>query len=449
MSFFRDQIAARDKRAFLYIFAIATDVACVFAGYLIAINVRDEQWLEAVGQSILVLAVPIFVLFAIAREVHSIETLESRLLAVQRALGALGATALIVMALFFFVDADQVSRVGFSVLFGSAAILLVCGKLMVDLLFKAIMGGASLQTMLLVDGMNVTPRPDEELIDVGLLNLWPDPEKPEAIDRLSNMVANYDRVVVACLPERQKAWAMFLKGHDVGGEIILDSAQLLGAVAIGQHGDHDTLIMSLGPLNLVNRLLKRVFDLVTASVAIITLSPVMILTAIAIKIDSGGPVLFRQCRVGLGNRQFEILKFRSMAFARSDADGERSADRDDDRITSVGRLIRKTSIDELPQLFNVLRGDMSMVGPRPHALGSRAGEHLFWHASNAYWMRHALKPGLTGLAQIRGFRGATDTELALQERVRSDLEYLSDWSIWSDMMILIKTLRVVVHKNAF
>ena len=129
--------------------------------------------------------------------------------------------------------------------------------------------------------------------------------------------------------------------------------------------------------------------------------------------------------------------------------GDRSASRDDDRVTRVGRFIRKTSIDELPQLLNVLRGDMSLVGPRPHALGSLAGNDLFWQASKQYWLRHALKPGITGLAQIRGFRGATQNVDDLEQRVRCDLEYLTNWSIGHDLMILLKTLRVVVHKNAY
>ncbi len=115
----------------------------------------------------------------------------------------------------------------------------------------------------------------------------------------------------------------------------------------------------------------------------------------------------------------------------------------------MGRFIRRTSIDELPQLFNVLRGDMSIVGPRPHALGSLAGEHLFWEAADGYWLRHALKPGMTGLAQVRGFRGATRSPEDVRQRVRADLEYLIKWSLWRDVLILLKTCRVVVHENAF
>jgi lipopolysaccharide/colanic/teichoic acid biosynthesis glycosyltransferase len=175
----------------------------------------------------------------------------------------------------------------------------------------------------------------------------------------------------------------------------------------------------------------------------------MLTVALLIKLESRGPVLFRQIRVGQGNRQFSIYKFRSMRVEALDQDGRRSARRDDDRVTRVGRFIRRTSIDELPQIFNVLKGDMSIVGPRPHALGSLAGDTPFWEVTSHYWVRHALKPGITGLAQVRGLRGATDTPEHLTDRVRADLEYLSNWSLADDILIVLRTLRVIVHKNAY
>src|SRR3546814_15839125 len=134
----------------------------------------------------------------------------------------------------------------------------------------------------------------------------------------------------------------------------------------------------------------------------------MLAVAIAIKLESRGSVFFRQERLGRGNRLFLVYKFRSMRVEKCDENGDRSTARDDDRITRVGQFIRRTSIDELPQLWNVLRGEMSLVGPRPHALGSRAGGALFWDVARRYWYRHATKPGLTGFAQVRGCRGATD-----------------------------------------
>ena len=132
-----------------------------------------------------------------------------------------------------------------------------------------------------------------------------------------------------------------------------------------------------------------------------------------------------------------------------DASGACSTARDDERLTPIGRFLRRTSLDELPQLFNVLSGDMSLVGPRPHAVASTAADSPFWDIDGRYWHRGAVKPGITGLAQIRGYRGATLTEEDLRNRVNSDLEYMSDWSLWRDIWVLAKTFRVLVHENAF
>jgi polysaccharide biosynthesis protein PslA len=311
------------------------------------------------------------------------------------------------------------------------------------------MNGKSTATVVLLDGLPIEEEARGDVVDVHAEGLWPDLNQPIMIDALSRIIAPYDRVVVCCHFERRPAWATFLKSQDVGGEILLDRDLLHGAVAIGEYGNADTLILSRGPLSLPNRIQKRAFDLATALLALVVLGPLMALVAIIIRWESPGPVLFRQVRVGQGSRQFQILKFRSMRIESSDGAGAVSTQRDDPRITRFGHFIRRTSIDELPQLFNVLLGDMSMVGPRPHALGSLAGESLFWEVSQTYWIRHALKPGITGLAQIRGYRGATHSEEDLRRRVRADLEYVSTWSLGLDILILIRTLRVVVHKNAY
>jgi polysaccharide biosynthesis protein PslA len=173
------------------------------------------------------------------------------------------------------------------------------------------------------------------------------------------------------------------------------------------------------------------------------------LVTIAIRLDSPGPVFFVQDRVGRGNRLFGIYKFRSMSVADCDHAGARSTLRDDNRITKVGRIIRATSIDELPQLLNILKGEMSFVGPRPHALGSLAGDLLFWEIDERYWHRHVCKPGLTGLAQVRGYRGATHHQSDLTNRLQADLEYVSGWTIFRDISIILGTLRVIVHRNAY
>lgn len=441
--------SARDKRTFLYVLSLALDIVAFILGYACALQTRDAQWLSAGGHSILFIALPLFVMFEIARETQAAETLQNRLLGTKRALGALGATAFIIVGLGFLFKVDEISRLGFTVTFGSSALFLILSKILLNLIVKMMMGDAVIATILLLDGLDAAPDGPAVMVDVKALGLWPDLDRPDMIDTLSRLIAPFDRVVVASQFDHRPEWSTFLKGHDVGGEILLDRNLLHGAVALGSYDRRDTIVLSRGPLDLMNRLQKRTLDLVTAAAALVILFPLLVTVAIMIKLDTPGPVLFRQQRVGQGNRQFRIFKFRSMRQDSSDAQGDKSTMRGDDRITRVGRLIRRTSIDELPQILNVLRGEMSMVGPRPHALGSTAGDELFWHASRKYWLRHALKPGITGLAQIRGYRGATENIEDLDKRVRCDLEYLSDWSLWSDVMILLKTVRVVIHKNAY
>ena len=440
---------SRDKRTMLYALSFVLDVLSLFGGYALALFVREPQWLESGGYALIILAVPLFIMFEIAREAQSEASLNDRLLAIQRSIGALVATALLVIGLTFLFGTEGLSRLGFLVTFGGAGLLIILSKFVVDWVFKKILKGLVTTTIVLVDGLETTTEPDVDLLNVGQTGLWPDLNRPEMIDSLSRIIAPYDRVVIACRFDHRAAWATFLKGHDVGGEILLDRDLLHGAVAIGQYANQDTIVISRGPLNLVHRIQKRLLDFVLAAIAILFLAPLLLVVALAIKYDSPGPVMFRQIRVGQGNRQFRIYKFRSMYAESSDLHGDKSASRNDDRVTRVGQFIRKTSIDELPQLLNVLRGDMSLVGPRPHALGSLAGNDLFWQASKQYWLRHALKPGITGLAQIRGFRGATQKAEDLEQRVRCDLEYLTNWSISLDLIILLKTLRVVVHRNAY
>jgi lipopolysaccharide/colanic/teichoic acid biosynthesis glycosyltransferase len=208
-------------------------------------------------------------------------------------------------------------------------------------------------------------------------------------------------------------------------------------------------LIAAGPLGLRDRIVKRTLDLIVAISLLIVLAPLLFVTAAAIKATSDGPVFFRQRRLGRGNHPFEVLKFRTMLIDACDSRGSTSASRTDCRVTRVGTVLRQTSIDELPQLLNVLRGDMSIVGPRPHALGSTAEDDVFWNIDDRYWQRGAVKPGITGLAQVRGLRGATGTRRDLTDRVQADLEYLANWSVWKDVGIMLQTARVLVHPNAF
>ena len=445
----RPGMRAREKRAVLYVASLLLDVLALVIGYIAAGFVRDSEWLSAGDISLLAIALPVFIMLEIAREVQSIESLEDRSIGTRRGLSALGATALVILGTLFLFDIDDFSRLGFIVVFSTATVVLIAGKYLLDMIFQRWMNGSAMSSILLIDGLEVDHRNIRHVVDVELCGLTPSLSEPARMDGLSRLIEPFDRVVVASKYERRGDWAMFLRSHDIGGEIILDRDLLHGAVSIGQYGEQDTLVLSRGPLSLANRVQKRAFDIVAAAIALTLLSPLLLLTALAIKLESRGPALFRQTRVGQGNRQFKIYKFRSMRVEQTDQAGNRSASRDDDRITKVGSFIRRTSIDELPQLLNVLLGHMSIVGPRPHALGSQAGDALFWEADRQYWLRHALKPGITGLAQVRGYRGATVKREDLEQRVRADLEYLASWSISSDIIIMLRTLRVVVHKNAY
>ena len=187
------------------------------------------------------------------------------------------------------------------------------------------------------------------------------------------------------------------------------------------------------------RLLKRSLDVVGASLLLVFLAPLMLVTALAIKLDSRGPVFFRQPRYGLGCQIFDCLKFRSMYADRLDTRAERLTTRNDPRVTRVGAFIRRTSIDELPQLINVLRGEMSLVGPRPHPVHAKAGDRLYEEVVEDFARRYRVQPGLTGLAQVTGLRGNTDTEEKLVRRFERDIDYISTWSIGLDLSILLRT----------
>jgi Undecaprenyl-phosphate glucose phosphotransferase len=188
-----------------------------------------------------------------------------------------------------------------------------------------------------------------------------------------------------------------------------------------------------------DNVVKWAFDKTVASLALMALLPVMALVALAVKLDSRGPVFFNQKRYGFNNELINVYKFRSMYTDKSDSDAVKLVTKDDDRVTRVGRFIRKTSLDELPQLFNVLKGELSLVGPRPHALQAKAANSLYADVADGYFARHRVKPGITGWAQINGWRGETDTHEKLQHRVEHDLYYIENWSVLFDIYILAKT----------
>jgi Undecaprenyl-phosphate glucose phosphotransferase len=219
---------------------------------------------------------------------------------------------------------------------------------------------------------------------------------------------------------------------------------------ISSVGSNPVVLMEERPLKDWRAARKSAFDIVIGSMMLVVLSPLLALIALAIRLDSPGPILFRQPRLGFNNRLFTCYKFRSMHHGMTDLLGDRQATRGDARITRLGKWLRALSLDELPQLLNVLKGDMSLVGPRPHPPNTKAEDKLFTDVVAKYAFRHRVKPGITGWAQVNGWRGETRTLDQIENRVACDLAYIENWSIWFDIRIMVLTVtREIFSHHAF
>jgi Undecaprenyl-phosphate glucose phosphotransferase len=271
---------------------------------------------------------------------------------------------------------------------------------------------------------------------------------------------------LAALSRRERLDAIVI-AHAAPAKIDLICGQLRAIVAeihvatgipatIGRHmpvsrlGDTALVTVIPRPLTDWEMVQKAVFDRLFGGVLLVVLSPLLLLMAAAIKLDSPGPVLFRQPRLGYNNMTFTLLKFRTMHHAMADLLADRQTSRDDVRVTRVGKMLRALSLDELPQLLNVLRGEMSIVGPRPHAPNTRAGGQRLHEAVAEYAERHRVKPGITGWAQVNGSRGELRTVEHVRQRVSYDLEYIQKWSLWFDIRIVLLTIRKeIFSRRAF
>lgn len=439
------------SRVFLYLSLVVADSGAIFLAFSLAAILRSEIWLSPGGVNLGLVTIAIYLMIAVNQGAFTIESLRRFSEGLRRPLMALFFTALLVVLFAFFTQSGmKISRLAFGAAISGSAFAILIVRFILDRWIVKKLRSQLTDEILIFDGgdKNLT-RAGIPTLDAQARGLVPNLADPQMLDRLARLLRNYDRVVITCDSKSRLAWAVVLKGIGVVGEIVVAERDGVGAIGLGEFGGKDTVIVSRGPLNLFNRMKKRLFDLAIAVPALIVLAPLMVAVALAIRLETPGPALFRQTRTGRANANFQILKFRSMRIEQSSSDGAQSATRDDERITRVGRFVRATSIDELPQLINVLRGDMSMVGPRPHALGSKAGDKLFWEVSESYWLRHSLKPGITGLAQIRGYRGATHHRKDLEDRLQSDIEYVNGWRLWRDVAILLGTLRVIVHPNAY
>lgn len=438
------------RRVRIYLAMVVLDVCLILGGFgLVGQTYLDYNPMKfALLQAQLLL--PLYLTLALYQWAYSIHALQDRRFAITRALGALAlAAALLLFVTFYTKSTAQFSRVVFTGGITVSAGLIVLSRIWLGRLIGR-SWGASVINLLYIDAGGPPVSIEHAIrLDAREQGIVPDFDDPDALDHVGRFLLNMDRVVVSCPDEERAAWAYVLRASGVRGELVTEGLDELQPIGLSVERDWRALIVSTGPLGMRQRVTKRGFDLALSLGGLIVLSPLMLVVALLIKLEDGGPVFFIQRRPGRGNRFFGMYKFRSMKVERTDHDGARSASLDDDRVTRIGRVIRRTSIDELPQLVNVLRGEMSMVGPRPHAVGSQAGDKLFWRIDATYWHRHALKPGVTGLAQIRGYRGATDLESDLQNRLDADLEYIRKWSPWGDALIVLKTLGVLVHRRAF
>ena len=410
-----------------------------------SVSGRDEA-------SFVLMILPAYFLASLAFKAYSLDALKIESKSVRHANLALVIAAAVAFSAAFAMHMGQrFSRleIGYTLLL--SAVFLSLGRVAVSLSLERLRSVINPVTYVLGDktAQSHIGRA-HRVIDVGALNWQPNPDDPNFLDAVCRTFRYADRVLlVFASPRERAAWASFMRQTGINAELLEPQLRHIVPSGIGRWGGTPTLVISRGPLTLAERVMKRALDLLLVVLLAPAVVPIAALIAVLIKLGSPGPCLFVQERIGRRNGRYRCFKFRTMRAELSDLSGIRSASRDDDRTTRLGRFLRRTSLDELPQIWNIVVGNMSFVGPRPHALGSTADGHYFWHAVDGYWTRHAMKPGLTGLAQVRGYRGATRSRRDIEERVASDLEYMNSWSIWLDIGILLRTPLVMMHRNAF
>lgn len=435
-------------RSFLCLLAI--DLLGILCGFGFAAANRP-LWLNGdTWPFLFITVIPTYIVAAVNIQAYNSSNLLRPLVSVGRGLRAITFSVMAMVLVGFSLKISltlprSVPIMGFVLASG----LISVGRFYFARHFKAIIGGSPFSVLLIRDGNQPVIEEEFSVIVQADDNFDPENHDPIMYDRLAKTLQSADRVVVTCAPDRREAWSHTLKGVSVQGEIIIPELSVYSPLGIDRFASMPTMVVSAGPFNLADRVVKRGFDLAIAIAALTMLAPIFIIIAIAVKLDSAGPILFRQLRIGRDNETFYIYKFRSLRHEHSDGSAKRLVSKNDDRVTRVGRIIRATSLDELPQLINIIKGDMSVVGPRPHAHSAKAADKLYWEVDPRYWHRHAIKPGLTGLAQVRGFRGETIFEEDLSNRLQADLEYLESWTIWRDVQIIILTFRVLLHRNAF
>ncbi len=427
---------------------VLADIAAISLAFSFACRI----WLGVLDPGevgpVLAALLPIYLVVALSRDAFSADATNDFLIGYRRAFFALVvATGSILLIAFFLKVSIDFSRMVMGLgAIGSTATI-AAARYLVARSGRRRLGDSPYAT-LVIDATGKRPVA-AGAIDAGSLGLSPTLDSADQASRLGDLARGHDRIIVRCNPADRAAWAVALKSLAIHGEIVMPELDALSPLALTRIDGKTGLLLSSNPLSISQRTLKRGFDLVVVALLLPVALPIALLVALAIALDSRGPVLFRQQRIGLDNRPFSIFKFRSMRHEAADPIASRLTERYDPRLTRIGNFLRRTSLDELPQLLNVLTGDMSIVGPRPHAEAALAGETLYWNVDRSYWRRHSVKPGITGLAQVRGHRGNTVHEDDLRNRLQADLEYLADWTLARDIGIIAQTIAVLVHPNAY
>jgi len=389
-------------------------------------------------------------------------------------LGWTVAFALLLAAVFFFKSGHEFSRVWFALWYAAGAVGLIGARIAAGTMVHMwTQQGRLYRRAAIYGGGPITETLIQELefdvdSDVRITGIFDD----RGDDRVDRVVAGYPRLggseqlvefarktrldlIIVALPITAESRLVTLTRllSVLPAEVKLPA----GATPLRFTPQTYSHVGNVAMIDLLNKpiadwgtVVKWTFDKIVSALALVLLAPVMLAVAAAIKLESKGPVFFRQKRHGFNNELIEVYKFRSMYVDRCDANASKLVTKNDPRVTRVGRFIRKTSLDELPQLVNVLNGSLSLVGPRPHALEAKAAGHHYDKVVDGYFGRHRVKPGITGWAQIHGWRGETDTPEKIQKRVEHDIYYIENWSLMLDVYILLKTpFSLLKSENAY
>ncbi len=352
------------KRLQYYLFMMLADIALLLASFIIVTAVYHQGLPIAPemrsGLMTAYLLLPMYLTIALYNGSYSLDSLTQPNYSILKMVTAMLVSAALLNFFAFFAKVNaEFSRVIFASGMLGASVLMATFRIALSRWIVRQCGPNPKNQLVIYDGGPRFTLPYAYHVDAEEHGLAPDFDDPAALDRLAKYLCNMDEVVVSCTIDDRLRWAEFLKGSGRHGEIVSEFTRQIGALGVIHHNSANvsSLLVSTGRLRMRSRVLKRLFDVSISLAALILLAPLLLVIAAAIKLHDGGPVLFLQRRMGRGNQFFDICKFRSMSDG--DADGDRSASKDDDRITPIGRFIRRTSIDELPQLINVVKGDMS------------------------------------------------------------------------------------------